>query len=398
MVVRRDEVLDLLTALVEKSLVVYEEGESRGRYRLLETVRQYGRDRLLEAGEPDVVRQRHARYFVDRVDRLAKDALRGVPSAWTEFFTWLAVDYENCRTALEWTAGSDGEAALRMAGALVHFWLARTRFEEAREWLERVLEPANGAPAALRMKPLNALGFMVLNLGETHRAAAIFGETLPLARELGDQWNLAFALLGTVATLRFQDAHEPSIHLLEEGTALARALGDRWLLSLSVGEETAMAFARGDQERLAAVVRENRALAEASGDPFFISAALFREGDAALLRQEYATAVDRYCESLQVARDLGSSVFIAICLYGLAQVWLARDEPERAARLMAVAATTLELFHAPMPPYIRREFDEREAAARAALGEEAFATAWATGRAMTLEEACLVALEEGRPP
>jgi hypothetical protein len=62
---------------------------------------------------------------------------------------------------------------------------------------------------------------------------------------------------------------------------------------------------------------------------------------------------------------------------------------------MAVASTTLEFFHAPMPPYIRREFDEREAAARAALGEEAFAAVWAAGRAVTLEEACVVALGEG---
>src|SRR5262245_42819181 len=119
------EVLDLLTSLVEKSLVLYEEGEGEGRYRLLETVRQYARDRLLEAGESEAAREQHCDWFLALAEEAEPQLWREV--AWVER---LEREHDNLRTALEWCAASSPETGLRLAGALHWFWHIRGHFTE----------------------------------------------------------------------------------------------------------------------------------------------------------------------------------------------------------------------------------------------------------------------------
>src|SRR4051794_4527954 len=119
--IRPAEISDLLTVLVEKSLVVYEEDEQGcGRYRLLETVRQYGRERLLEVQEGEALRQRHAEVFLAFAEAMVQDLSRKEPDAWVGR---LEREYDNLRAALDWTLGSDPVTALRLAGVLRQFWM-----------------------------------------------------------------------------------------------------------------------------------------------------------------------------------------------------------------------------------------------------------------------------------
>jgi predicted ATPase/DNA-binding SARP family transcriptional activator len=135
------DVLDLLTSLVEKSLVLYEERGSEARYRLLETVRQYSRDRLLEAGEAEAVQGRHRDWFLALAEEAFSELWGREAGAWLER---LETEHDNFRGALEWSGKHEPEGALRMAGALWRFWLVRGYLGEGRERLEAALREAEG--------------------------------------------------------------------------------------------------------------------------------------------------------------------------------------------------------------------------------------------------------------
>jgi predicted ATPase/DNA-binding SARP family transcriptional activator len=135
--IRPDEILDLLTQLVDKSLVLAEEQDKEARYRLLETVRQYGREKLIEAGEVEVVSKRHLDWYLSLAERSEPELRRPNQIVW---FKRLEVERDNLRAALAWSLESEEvEAGLRLAGALRWFWFVRGCMSEGREWLEGML-------------------------------------------------------------------------------------------------------------------------------------------------------------------------------------------------------------------------------------------------------------------
>jgi len=166
-------VLELETHLVDKSLVVVEQGVGgETRYRLLETIRQYARDRLLEAGEAGPVRDRHRDWFVAFAERAAPE-LGGPNQAW--WLDRLEQEHDNMRAALEWSqAGEAGrEAALRMAGALYRFWYSRGYLTEGHQWLEGALARSSGAAAGPRARALHGAGWLAWGAGRLPAGASV---------------------------------------------------------------------------------------------------------------------------------------------------------------------------------------------------------------------------------
>src|SRR5262249_43328539 len=146
------DILDLLTQLVNKSLVVSETGGAEARYLLLETVREYAHDRLAEAGETAKIRNRHREWYLELAERAQSKFSSPEEATWLER---LEGEHEHLRAALEWSGGQPGPAPrLRLAVALARFWQLRTHFAEGRRWLERVTAPTENAPPALRAKAL----------------------------------------------------------------------------------------------------------------------------------------------------------------------------------------------------------------------------------------------------
>ena len=166
------DVLDLLTSLADKSLVVAEQRDGHSRYRLLETVRQYARERLVESGGGEAVRERHRDYFLALAEE-AEPKLMGAEQA--EWLQRLEEEHENLRAGLDWSlaeAGSGG--GLRLCGALQRFWITRGHLSEGREWCARVLGKAGGEERTPeRAKALNAAGALAYYQGDYPAARAL---------------------------------------------------------------------------------------------------------------------------------------------------------------------------------------------------------------------------------
>jgi predicted ATPase/DNA-binding SARP family transcriptional activator len=220
------EVLELMARLVDKSLLeATEEPGGGARYRMLETVRQYGLERLSEAGQVEATRHRHALFFAGLAER-AEPQLHG-----PEVRAWLArleTEHDNFRSALEWSlAHGSAELCLRFAGALGIFW-HRGYLSEGRAWLERLLARGKEAPPRLRVKAMASASWLVRDLGEYERAAVLQQEALGILRAHGDRPGMVNMLIqgGLLAVYRNDPQH--AFACFNKGLALSEELGDPW--------------------------------------------------------------------------------------------------------------------------------------------------------------------------
>jgi predicted ATPase/class 3 adenylate cyclase/DNA-binding CsgD family transcriptional regulator len=264
--VERYQVLDLLTLLVDKSLVVAESTSGPTRYRLLETVRQYALEKLGESGEADRARSRHRDHFTDMAALLDTPARTGLERRLQRAET----EIDNLRTAFAWSReNSDIGLASQLASSLQPLWLARGRIREGLTWFDGVLTDGKAHPAevapAVRAQALADNAVLDLYTGATDRMEQAC-EALAIAREVDDPALLARALAacGGVAV------YDPEVArpYFAEAIAVARTLGDRWRLSQILYSQAFGAVIAGDSIAVRAAAEEGRDLADAIGDRF----------------------------------------------------------------------------------------------------------------------------------
>jgi predicted ATPase/class 3 adenylate cyclase len=450
------EVLELLTRLVDQSVVLYEErsgaggaegtlwGPDPGRYRLLETVRQYAGERLQGAEDANAVRSRHQDFFL-RLAEEAEPALRGPDQdAWLGL---LETEHDNLQAALRWSheEAGKGDAGLRVAVALSWFWFVRGYFSAGRRWLEEALAANPDAPAALRAKALQGegtlamvlgeyrraaalleeslqlsqtvsaprervwalgwLGVMALYAGENERANALFEEGLALCQELGDAWGITWMLMSMGAVAFAQRDLERATALLEENLVRSREVGDKWVLALTLHNAANVALARRDPERAAPFVDESLAVWRELRDRRGIARSLRNLALVALQRGDCGRAAALCRESLVLFRETGDKRGILVCFQRLAGIAWDQGRVDRAARLFGAADALRDAMGLRRPfTYEVESSPDDLAGLRAVLGEAGeseaggpgrkVAAAWAEGRAMTLEQALEYALAE----
>jgi predicted ATPase/DNA-binding SARP family transcriptional activator/Tfp pilus assembly protein PilF len=444
-----DELLDLLVSLVDKSLVVYEAGagDREDRYRLLETVRQYAAERLIEAGEEAIVRGRHLAFHVDLAETAESHLVVGtVGSRWLDR---LERELDNLRSALTWAVDAEAEeAGLRLVGALGPFWDCRGYYREGQERSAAVLAlPGAVARAAARARALETAAMMALRQPDFAAAGRLIEESLAIGRELGDPEQIAFSLsvLGNIKAEQGEFAEAQLLY--EESISLRRSLPNRrwlanslinlgWLLrmrgeydaaralqeeslaihrEIGTGRGTALALCHlgtlarctGDFDAARRCDEESLAISRELNDHWGVANALCDRGNLAVREGDYPAACSFQRESLKIRRDLGLQRCVAECLEGLA--WAAAEYGlsitmqlsylARAARLFGAAETLRRVggIYA-APPGERAEYEDALTAARATLGEAAFAAAWAEGGQMTMEQACTYALQDDEAP
>ena len=312
-------VVDLLAHLADKSLIQAEYGEDEIRWGILETIRQYSRERLLESGEELEFRRRHRDWFTALVEEA--NLLGSDQGIWLDR---LETEHDNLRAVLEWSHIDEqsAEAGLRLAGALVRFWVVRGYFTEGRARLETALSDSIGDSPA-RAKALHGAGVLAGHQGDYERADARCQEALALWQRLGDKLGMALAIntLGLVA--RTQGDYDRATNLLEQSLTLSREVGDKWSLALTLNGLGVVARGRGDYERARALHEESRALRKELGDQKGLAVSLERLGVVALFQGDLARAGSLLEESLTISRDVGDRLSIASakCDLGLAALY-----------------------------------------------------------------------------
>ncbi|HZS86228.1 MAG TPA: tetratricopeptide repeat protein [Chloroflexota bacterium] len=324
---RRDEVPALAEALAEQSLVQFAEGAPDGpRLHLLETIREYGQERLEESGAADAVRRAQAAYYL-ALTREAEPELRGAAqAAWLDR---LEREHANVRAVLAW-ARERGEAALglRLAGALWRFWLWRDYDAEAQAWLELFLAAAQRAgrpdtetaPLAMAIKAAGALAY---KRGDFPQAAVYFEQSLALYRQVGDERGMAATLNNLAMIAQLQGDYRRASSLYEDALVLSRELGDSWDVAACLNNLAILTRQQGDGRRAAALHAESLALARELGDKDEIAAALINLAALARDGGDAARATSLAEEGVACSRELGDKAGIADGLTLLADI--ARD-------------------------------------------------------------------------
>jgi predicted ATPase len=409
------DTLDAVSSLVDKSLL-YERESTDGevRFWMLETLQEYAAVELEKSGEGDLLRRRHADFFLDLAERAEPELTGPQQAAWLER---LEREHGNFRAALAWaSAHGEGAAALRMAGALMRFWEVRGYLSEGRHWAEAALaipSPAIPSPAsavvvhtgpagaaadsvtvaavmsiaAARAKALAAAGRLVSLQGDYRAADGLWEECLALATQIDDKAAMtrAYLNLGIIREELGDDAGATDMY--EHSLALARKTDDRRGIAMALANLGVRKQHRGEYDAARPMHQESLAILRGLNDRRAVAVELGNLAEVALAQANLEEAQALYLESLQLLHELGDKMYTAYFLAGLAAVAGGQGNAERAGRLFGATEALREAIGAPLPPSEQRVYDVMVEKARARLDQAAFLAAWAAGRAMGLEEA-----------
>lgn len=387
----RDEVLDVLSRLVDKSLVVVGEQGPEMRYRLLETMRQYAQEKLRISAKLAVLQKRYAHFFLGLAEEIEPKLNTAQRRLW---LMRLEVEHDNLRAVLAWSQTDMGshELGLRLAGALWWFWFHRGYWSEGRRWLEGMLALPERAEEA-RAKALFGAGWLAFAQGDDARARLQMEESVAIWRTLRDTHGLAYSLTFLSQPVQVQGDHLLARTLAEEGLAIFRKRNDAYELGIALTNLGNVM--RAEDDTLARpLYEESRQLFRTIGDDWALAMPLRHLGDVAFRQGDYDRAIVLYKESLTLCRKVEEKWFTSRALENLAGVVGMKGDYRRAARLFGAAEALREVIGAPVMVYYRPHYERTLAVVRAGWDEESFTQAWAEGRAMTLEQAFAYALDE----
>jgi predicted ATPase/DNA-binding CsgD family transcriptional regulator len=388
------EVLDSLARLIDQSLVQAEAAQQELRYRLLELLRQYATEKLVEAGEEEALRRRHAEHFAAVAEASFAENARGRQPEWGRR---LAADGPNLRVALEWSLRAAPDVALRLAAGLSWFWHTRSNLAEGRRWLERALRAEAGDPA-VRAVALHGAGQIAYRQGDCAAAQAFLTDALEIQRRLGDDTATARTLRSLGLALLSLGDYGLAGERLEEALAIQRPRGDRFDIARTLGSLALLSIETGSYEAARERCEECVALARQSNDEWGLAISIGTQGELALEVGDHDAARSHLQVSIGRLAALNDLPSVAYRLEGFARLAADRFEPERALTLAAAAAAVWKRSGAMAVPHWHRRVDESMARCRRELSPVAADAAAALGSAMTTEEAVARATEVASPP
>ena len=394
------EVLDLLTALVDKSLVVAEPAGDGMRYRLLETIRQYGMDRLGERGEVEAVRDGHLAWCVALAAEADQQGRGPNQAAW---LSRLEAEHDNLRAGLSWglppeerpQGGRSNEDGLCLAASLWRFWSSRGHLSEGRRWLglARARAGVSGGEASVaRATALAGAGYLAQNQGDFAEARTLSEESLTLFRQAGDQRGCGTALRVLAMVAHAQGDWAEARAFYEEGLTLSRQAGPQWAVAHTLCNLGKVALHLGDYAEARALCEESLTVFRQAENLGGIAYPLKILAEIAHYLGDWAEARALYEESLTLFRQVGDRLSALSVLGSLGVVAHRQGQRGRSVRLLGAESSLRESIGSGFPPVGPEEMDAMLASATEALGEAAFTAAWDAGRAMTWEQAVEYAL------
>ncbi|WP_243981835.1 LuxR C-terminal-related transcriptional regulator [Streptomyces sp. NEAU-YJ-81] len=393
----REEILDLVTELVDKSVLLREEYRTAVRYRMLDTLRGYGRERLAAAGEEAVRLERHRDYYRG----LAADARAALfGPAQVQWFARLQLEHANLRTALEGCLTEPGQTGrgLEMAADLLYHWITSYYLGEGRRWLDQALALCT-EPTGARARALWTDSWLAVIQSDTDAAAAMLEESRSIGTRLGLDPVLAYTALYSGMVAMYRGETRSAIALYEEAVTRHRATGDPVGLALALIRLSLAHSFIGDSPRAIALGEESLAVCDAYGEGWHraytmmaLGMDVWRQGDTAR-----AAALEK--DSLTFNRSLDDPLGVAVNLEVLAWIAATDRDHTRAAGLLGALRTIWHAIGAPHSGYghLVHYHEECEATVRRALGKAAFNAAFKRGARLSYAEALVYALEDELP-
>ena len=434
------EALDGLSGLVNKSLINLEDRDGEFRYRYLETIRQYAMEKLLESGEAVCVRDRHLAHFLEFIQRA--EGQFGTPQR-SEWLNRLEMEHENIRSALGWAVENAPKSALRMVCSLLIFWRSRSYLTEGSNWCQAALANAMELPASgpnldrLRAQAYTTLSQLSLNRGDHRTAQDAAGQAVALARQLEDPLQLARALDYLGLSYAFLGDAVMAFDAMHESEALCRKFGFKEELAAvlnSLAYITLEIHGPESMEQLQSYLEESFVLAEGSVDPdaevrnegilarlayyrgdfhesrkhadlmlelhrkmgdvYSVTAHQSEVAHIARRRGDYPEALVLYRETLPDWQKMGHRGAVAHQLECVAFIAIAREQGERAARLMSAADALRAASNSPRTPQEQIEYDNELSALHLGMDESTFQLLWAEGQSMNMDQAVDFAISE----
>jgi tetratricopeptide (TPR) repeat protein len=436
------DVFEYLPHLINKSLVVMIGEGDEPRYYLLETIRQYARDKLLEAGEGEGIRDRHLAYYLQMTETAMPEMLtREKELGWIKR---LETEYDNIRTAIEWGLSNDPIAVMRMVYSLTYLFVVTSYASEAHRWaaasLERVNQLSNAGQSltiqqnTYRARLLASMSIMSFSMGDNPTSKLEAEEATKELRTVDDKSTLAQALGFLAGADLLTGNFEGAIAAIEEALRLVEELGDKYIKGLILSAASRVeAFAKGDFSKAIDIHEEACDLLREHGTRWSYGITMYGFGHLAMSQKEFTLAREKFNIALQTMQELGSHRNVSMIKSDMAHVlryegkypqamssygetirewqkmghrsavahqlecmaFIAKyvEQPEKALRLLGAAQALRQRIEIDMTALERAEYDKEVADLKAHINENEFTSLWADGRSMTMEQAIQLALE-----
>jgi tetratricopeptide (TPR) repeat protein len=377
------EVLDVLTRLIDKSLVLVEQSAGEARYGMLETVRQYAQERLLESGEADAVRERHLNEFATLAERFYDERLFK-EEPWNERLTR---EMDNLRSALSFVRDLDAERYLTMVGALAYFWWARSHIIEGRAHLDTAIKSSSPEPVRRSYaRALRGKGMLRAYEGGHTGARELMAQTLAMWKQLGDPMEIAASLetLGWAQFLASED--EAACATFEELLAILRENGDPNLINRGKTALAQMFVALSRVDEARALANEVLEFSRRTGDRRAEHSGFHFLADCALIEGNAIESLGLYRESLILAAAIGDRMETTFEIEGIGMSLAALGRHADGVRLIAASRAECARLGIKLQIRFWDVLTERFVApARAALGPVETEAAERAGREMTFD-------------
>lgn len=396
--IRPGEILDILSRLVDKSLVVCDKESNDARYVLLETIRQFAHERLVQSGEAPTIHQRHGEFFVEWVDQMEME-LRAGPTQLNRFHQ-LEEERSNVHTALEWLLDSeDRELGIRLAGAMFYFWWRQGYWLEWRRWTQRAeqqlahISEASRARTLIMMCALEYYGNHNYVLGRRYS-----NEALEIFRRLGIRRDAAWAIYWSiVGFFGNQEQYAHTIELINEAIALFQAENDLAGVAQGFNNLGVAATMLNDNAAAKSAFQKSLDIARTIGDEIRVQLQYSNLGSVTLSEGDFEASLTYFRTGMMWAVDHANLVLIHAGLTNMAFYWAARGALPRSARLFGANDAFSEKHGINLQPSEQVDFDHYWKMVQEKLGTEAFQMLLMEGREMTLEQAVEYALETNEP-
>jgi non-specific serine/threonine protein kinase len=399
-VIEQRDVLELLAQLVNQSLIgVERQPGTEARYAMLETIREFAREKLRAAHAEPQARLAHFKFYCNLVRRA--QVFGPEKQVWLDR---LETELGNIRAALALAIEVDivgqlppaverAEEAMRMFISLADFYFYRGYTTEAVDWVNRLLAVAP-PPSQAHALALQKAGFLTRVSGDYEKAIGLLKRARAMAEAVGDKERAGWALLDMGHAARDLGQMDEVIPDFEAGLRLFEELKSNRGIENSFYQLAETYMVAGDLEQAQSFWEKGLALARTEADRSYIAWGLEGLGEVAFFNKQWTQAGNLHQESLRYKVEVMDKGGIAHSFEGLAQVAAASEEPERAATLWGAADSLRQALNNPLDPSRSQMYTSLIPTVIEQLGEAAFAIAWSRGQALSLSEAVAVALGE----